>query len=123
MANNCKVDFINKEIIITRKFYTAAQRFGTQEFEILCQLQEKMPNFRIVLQPVHKPMFRTCWQPTYTQMGEIIRIKTHDEEAVSKLHEIIALARASGKGYGMVRRWFLENYGETLNGNLEYDVA
>ena len=122
MANNCKVDFINKEIIITRKFYTAAQRFGTQEFETLCQLQEKMPNFRIVLQPVRKSTSR-AWQPTYSQMGDIIRIKTHDEEAISKLYEVIALAKVSGQGYSMVRRWFLENYGDTLNGNLEYDVA
>lgn len=118
MANNCKVDFINKEIIITRKFYTAAQRFGTQEFETLCQLQEKMPNFRVVLQPVRKSTSHT-WQPTYSQMSDIIRIKTHDEEAISKLHEVIALARVSGQGYSMVRQWFLENYGATLNENLE----
>ena len=122
MANNCKVDFINKEIIITRKFYTAAQRFGTQEFETMCQLQEKMPNFRVVLQPVRKSTSRT-WQPTYSQMSDIIRIKTHDEEAISKLHEVIALARACGQGYSMVRRWFLESYRDTFNGNLECNVA
>jgi len=109
MNNNCKVDFINKEICVTKKFYAAAQHFGTQEFELMCQLQERMPHFKIVFQSIPQAV-KHAWYPTYSQMVDFIRNKTQDENALHEIDDIILYARISGKGYNMVRQWFLQKY-------------
>lgn len=69
MISNCKVDFMNKEIRVTKSFYKSAQIVGTKEFETMIGLHEKLPAFRIKYQehvePIHK-----AWYPTYNQMVE-----------------------------------------------------
>ena len=117
MYNNCKVDFISKEIRVTKNFYTAAQHFGTQEFELLCQLQERVPHFKIVFQSIPQAV-KHAWYPSYSQMVDFIRNKTQDENALHEINEIIHLARISGKGYNMVRQWFLQKYDKASDGQM-----
>ena len=35
MTNNCKVDFMNKEISVTRSFIKASQIYGSDEFYMI----------------------------------------------------------------------------------------
>ena len=110
MTNNCKVDFMNKEIRITKSFYKAAQTPGTEEFSSLIQLHEKLPAFKIVFQNPPKAAHK-LWYPTYTQMEEYINFTTKgDSDAIDELRDMMRLAHITGKGYNMVRRWFFEKY-------------
>lgn len=126
MANNCKVDFMTKEIRITKNFYKKAQIVGTMEFNTMIALQEKLLSFNIVFQNNSKPNNNT-WTPTYTQMIEYIRLVTKDDEnALSELYDTIKLARITGKGYNLVRRWFQEKYSnacERVDLTDDYEVA
>ncbi len=126
MANNCKVDFMIKEIRITKSFYKKAQIVGTKEFNTMIALQEKLPTFNIVFQNHPKP-YNDTWYPTYSQMIEYIRFVTKDDEnAMSELYDTIKLARITGKGYNMVRRWFQEKYSsafEMAKLPEDYEVA
>ena len=126
MANNCKVDFMTKEIRITKNFYKKAQVVGSMEFHTMIDLQEKLPTFNIVFQNHPKPL-NNVWYPTYSQMVEYIRLVTKDDEdAISELYDTIKLARITGKGYNMVRRWFQEKYSsafERVELPEEYEVA
>ena len=89
-------------------------------------LQEKLPSFNIVFQNNSKPNNNT-WTPTYTQMIEYIRLVTKDDEnAMSELYDTIKLARITGKGYNLVRRWFQEKYSyayERVDLTDDYEVA
>ena len=109
MVNNCKVDFMSKEIRVSKGFYKAAQIVGTKEFDTMITLQEKLPAFRIVYlehtEPIHK-----AWYPTYNQMVEFIRASCSDADAMmDELRKTMDLARITGKGYNMVRGWFVEH--------------
>ena len=116
MNNRCKIDFINREICVTKSYYRTAQCPGTEEFETLVQLQAKLPDYRIVIQEPLRS--KQCWYPTYAQMMDYIRVKNDNvENELSKLQEIIVFARAVGRGYNMVRRWFMQQYGED---NMNY---
>ena len=115
MTTNCKVDFVTKEIRISKSFYKASQIVGTEEFHTMVQLQDKLPSFKIVLQKHPKPRCEV-WYPTYTQMMDYIRFTTRENDGVlSELNDTIQLARITGKGYNMVRRWFIERYGDACN--------
>ena len=112
MANNCKVDFMTQEIRVTKSFYKAAQIFGTEEFNTMVDLTTKLPSYIIVFQDHSQPI-RKVWQPTYSQMMEYISLTTHeDSAAIDELWETVKLARLTGMGYSMVRRWFMEKYSE-----------
>ncbi len=115
MANNCKVDFITKEIRVTKSFYKAAQNVGTEEFCTMIRLQEKLPSFSIVFQHHAAP---TCkvWYPTYEQMMNYISCTAEDDESsIAELKDIIKLSRATCKGYNMVRAWFMNHYSEAMD--------
>ena len=108
MDNNCKIDFVNKEIRITKKFYKESQHFGTKAFDMMLELQAKLPTFRLLIQEAQK-----ChtYMSTYYQMEETIRMMAEDfEAAMREWDEVRNLAHLTGKGYNMVRSWFMEKY-------------
>lgn len=124
MTNNCKVDFMTKEIRVTKSFYKAAQIVGTEEFNTMINLQSKLPTYKIVFQNFQKSI-RKIWQPTYSQMMEYVT--THeDSTAIDEFRKTVELARLTGMGYSMVRRWFMEKYSEVFasaNPECEWAVA
>ena len=72
MANNCKVDFMTKEIRITKNFYKKAQIVGTMEFNTMIALQEKLPSFNIVFQNNSKPIISFVFQIIGSILGGIL---------------------------------------------------
>ena len=109
MTNNCKVDFMNKEIRITKKFYKNSQFFGSEEFEIMCQLESRLPHFELRIQHSNRTTNRQIY-PTYAQMMDFISLNDKTPESREEFTNVIKAAKASGKGYNLVRRWFLEEY-------------
>ena len=103
MINNCKVDFMNKEIRITKRFYKKSQFFGSQEFEMMCQLENRLPHFELKFQYKNRPSNRRYY-PTYAQMMDYITIEDNSPESTDEFRNVIQAARASGKGYNLVRR-------------------
>ena len=123
MSNtNCKIDFMNKEIQITKRFYKESQAIGTEAFRTMLDLQAKLPSFRIRLQEVPK-----ChpYMPTYYQMEDTIRAIAQDPDVELREWEHVRnMARLTGQGYNMVRRWFVEKYGpDRIGVEKEYRVA
>ena len=109
MTNNCKVDFMNKEIRITKKFYKNSQFFGSEEFEIMCQLENRLPHFELKFQHSNRTTNRQNY-PTYAQMMDFISTKDNSPESRKEFTNVIQAARVSGKGYNLGRRWFFEKY-------------
>lgn len=119
MTNNCKVDFMNKEISVTKSFFKAAQVYGSDEFYVMMDLQAKLPTFKITFQNHSQPNNKV-WYPSYSQMEEYIaHVSKGNSEEIKGLLEEIELARITGKGYNMVRKWFMEKYGYLFD-NVHY---
>ena len=123
MTNNCKVDFMNKEISVTRSFIKASQIYGSDEFYMMMDLQAKLPTFKITFQNHSQPINKV-WYPSYSQMEEYIaHVSKGNSEEIKGLLEVIELARITGKGYNMVRKWFMERYGNCPEGVSYCEVA
>lgn len=107
--NNCKIDFVAKEIRITKSFYKSSQVFGTAEFNTMIELQSKLPDYKISVQKTAKRPIG-IWYPTYTQMMDYIQNNCDGDDGVAELKKIIDYARYSGRGYNLVRTWFMSQY-------------
>lgn len=122
---NCRVDFMKKQIVITKRFYRESQVFGTEAFEMMLMLQAKLPNFKIMIRKTVKCV-NTPYMPSYSLMEDIIMRSSIEypivEEGLKEFGEIRDLARLTGKGYRMVRKWFLEKY-SPIYSEKEYRVA
>ena len=110
MDNNCKIDFMNKEIRITKKFYKESQEFGTEAFHRMSVLLDQFPSFRITI-PQTKNTNRNLLMtnPTYDFMMRYFRMN-NDEEGMREFEHVRDLARYTKFGYNMVKRWFLSKY-------------
>lgn len=124
-STKCKVDFMNKQIVITKRFYRESQVIGTDAFEMILKLQAQLPNFRIVIRETAKCV-NTPYMPSYSLMEDVIVMSSKEypivEEGLKQFSEIRNLARLTGKGYHMVRRWFLEKY-PPIYSEKDYRVA
>ncbi len=122
--SNCKVDFIAREIRVTKSFYKAAQIPDTNEFCKMIELQAKLPGYIIVFQD--RPITaKKIWYPTYSQMVDYVKSVTNeDKDALAELHDAIMIARMTGEGYNMVRRWFFDRYGDmSISQEMNFEVA
>lgn len=110
MDNNCKIDFMNKEIRITKKFYKESQEMGTEAFHKMSILMEQFPTFRITIpQPMKTSRNLFMTNPTYAFMMDYFRMN-NDEEGMREFDHVRDLARYTKFGYNMVKRWFLSKY-------------
>ena len=106
MNNDVKVDFIQREIVVTKSFYRKAQIPMTVEYEKLVQLQRDLPDCIIrIATPPRRDNKRLY--PTYDEMTQFIRLNGDDETEFCK-----ALHTASSfkNPYNYVRQWFFKNY-------------
>ena len=99
-----KIDFMAKQIIVTKKFLAKASRYGTEEFKELAAVTKELPDFTLEEKPVPH-----CLTPlkglTYSKMEYIIRTEGEDDD----LNQFYSL-RSMGYNYGTVSKWFLSKY-------------
>lgn len=106
MNTNAKVDFFQRKITITKRFYRLAQNPGTPEFRMLLQLQRELPDYVIRLAEAPR-RDNTRLYPTYEEMLRFIRMSGGNPkeflEAKDKASRFMV-------PYNYVRQWFFKNY-------------
>lgn len=111
----------NHTIEMTKKFYKASCKFGTEEYEIVFKMLEKFPTYKPVIKTTSKSKKsedskKTFFKGlTYEFMEDYI--KNHDNEkkeirAEYDSKRVIAKSYSSSKGYNAIKDWFLEKYPE-----------
>ena len=104
-----KIDFMEKKIVVTKKFLANASRYGTEEFKQLAAVTNELPDYMIEEKPIPR-----CLTPmkglTYSKMEYIIRTEGEDED----LNQFNYL-RSMGYNYGTVSKWFLSKYPAAIN--------
>ena len=102
--------FMIKTIARAEKARRKAERISAAQYAMMLRTASTMPSFALIMKPKIVPAHRSV-QPTYDVMGEYIRFMAADADAA--LAEFAAMRQAgreTGKGYSVVRRWFLEQY-------------
>lgn len=114
---NININFTNRTIEMSKKFATAAKRFGSEAYKELQEARRDYPTFRVVTRSVKAGKRDTYKGLTYDFMENYI--KDHDNENGSIMMEFNSLratteeAKAIGAtalSYGDVKTWFLAKY-------------
>lgn len=115
---NVQIDFMNREIRITKRFYRLSKEYGSYECEMLSSIIKDYPQFRLVLQETkcntNKALF-----PSFEQMERWIALNVSDcENAMQEFHRTVELAHCYKNVYNFVRKWFFQNYGEQYQNSM-----
>ena len=102
--------FMIKTIARSEKPCRKAERISASQYATMLRMASTMPSFAHLMKTKIVPAHRSV-QPSYDVMCEYIRFMAADADAA--LAEFAAMRQASqetGKGYSVVRQWFLEQY-------------
>lgn len=110
------IDRQKKTITVAKDFLIRAGQFGTQEFHILTELKQNHPGFTVEVRTINRnPDKRAYSDLTYKIMTEYIKGHETDENLAAALKEFEAvqnIAKTMRGTYALVKKWFLEKYGE-----------
>lgn len=102
---NCKINFMTKEIIVSKKFLNASSNPRSAECELLGSLTQRYPDYRITLMPApatrNRP--RNC---TYEQMHLFISMQENAAELMEEFETIRCLSHCQKNPYAYVLSWF-----------------
>ena len=105
-----------KTITVTKEFMILAGQFDTQEFEILNELQQNHPGYDIQIRTITRnPNKRDYGDLTYDNMRNYIKGTESPEtldDALAEFEAVQKIAKTMRGTYALVKKWFLDKYGE-----------
>lgn len=111
----------NHTIEMTKKFYKASCKFGTEEYEIIFKMLEKFPTYKPIIKTISKSKKsedskKTFFKGlTYEFMEKYIADHDNEKKEIRAEYDskrVIAKSYSSSKGYNAIKDWFLEKYPE-----------
>lgn len=102
----------NHTLEITKKFATAASRFGSDEYRELKEARTDFPTFKVVVKTTKsKSNFNGL---TYAFMEKYIKNHDNAETNLAEFEEERTKGKtvASATAYRKIKKWFLEKYPE-----------
>ena len=118
MKNWLNIDFENKTIIMDRTFEKKAKDTRSDEYSELQRVRKDYPDFRVITRTIRiNPHKKTYSGLSYAYMENYILNHGDDaevQEALSEYRELreIAKCHGKGKGYPVIKQWFLNRYKE-----------
>ena len=109
---NITINERNHTLEITKKFATAASRFGSDEYRELKEARTDFPTFKVVVKTTKsKSNFNGL---TYAFMENYIKSHDNAETNLAEFEEERTKGKtvASAKAYNEIKKWFLEKYPE-----------
>lgn len=116
MTTNIRINDKNNTIEITKKFASAAKRFGTDEYNDLQVVRKDYPNYRVEIKTSSKKA--DCFKGlTFGYMEMFIR--THNDELLKDFFLLCGKDEngeekemAPTASYGEIKQWFLTQFPE-----------
>lgn len=111
----------NHTIEMTKKFYKASCKFGTDEYEIVFKMLEKFPAYKPVIKTTSNSKKtgtskKACFKGLdYEFMESYIEKHDNDKKEIRAEYDSkreIAKGNRSVNGYAVIKKWFLEKYPE-----------
>ena len=107
-----EVLLVEKKIVMTKDFARKAAIIGTEEYTRYMQLRNAYPTFTLGRYTIEQNTTREKYDKlTYASMAILIAEwfpSSNDE--MDEFERIKREAKAYSGSYGIVKRWFLENY-------------
>ena len=119
MSKNINIDYINNNIVITKKFAKAAGILGSKEYNEMKQIRADYPTFQIVMKEIKKKEGKKSYRNlTFDNMRAfIVELVGEDNPKVQNFDKVRELSKAQAGPYAYVKVWFLKNFGK------EYESA
>lgn len=115
---NIKVNEKKRAIEVSKRFGTAASKFGTEEYKALQEVRRDYPGFKVVTVKSKSSEKKNSYKGlTYEYMKKYI--ESHDDEKKSIMNEFLDLrgkseeaieACAESLTYLEIRDWFLDKF-------------
>lgn len=119
MKNTLKIDFDKKLIIMDRTFASKAKNTNSDEYKKLQAVRKdyEKEEFTVITRTIkHNSEKKTYRGLTYAYMENYILSNGDDaevQEALAEYRKLREIARCQrGKGYPVIKRWFLKRYPE-----------
>ncbi|MDL2319085.1 hypothetical protein LJC74_08470 [Eubacteriales bacterium OttesenSCG-928-A19] len=124
------IDHTKKTIIITKAFAKKANTDGTQEFNTLVELMDKLRGYKVVEKTIKKSASKKTYSGLTTKLMKDYIIATRDEEEAKRLlvemAETAKMGEFHGAKYCYVRGWFFKvcpEFKETKAEEAETDTT
>ena len=123
---NCEIKFIEKKIIVAKKFYKAAGVLDSAEYKELMRIRTLHPDFDIELREIKKKDGKKTYRHlTYENMKRFIAAKETDSKKkamrLAQFQTTLDLSVAQAGRYAYVKNWFLNLYGDEYKDESEQE--
>ena len=118
MKNVLKINFDNKTIVMDRTFAMKVKDTRSDEYIHLQTVRKDYPDYKVITRTIKSNPNKVTYSGlTYEYMENYILTHGDDAEVQKSLSEYrelrtIAKCHGKGKGYPVIKKWFLEKYDE-----------
>lgn len=117
-TNGVSFNHAAKEIIITKAFEKAANKIGSTEYNELVKIRRDFPDYTIRRKEIAKKDNKKSFKGLTVE--EMRRFLSTIGEADVKLFErVCEIAEGKQGKYAVIKKWFLNNYKEAYEKELE----
>lgn len=120
MNNKTELNFNHaaKEIIITKKFEKAANILGSREYSALVAVRKDFPDYKIVTKTIKKKENKKSYKGlSIDEMKRFVARK--GEKDLIAFEKALEIAKDRPSKYATIKKWFLSNYQEEYDAELE----
>lgn len=123
---NCEIKFIEKKIIVSKKFYKAAGVLDSPEYKELMRIRALHPDFDIELREIKKKAGKKTYRNlTYENMRIFITNKETDpkvrDSKLAQFQTTMEFSKAKPGKYAYVKKWFLKEYGDAFEEDVQHE--
>ena len=110
--NECRIDPIQNQIIVSKRFLKAAGILSSTEYQTLQQARMENPGFEVVAREIKKPDTKNTYRNLNFKNMELF-IRNSCGEGSREMKEFVRvkeLAKVQTGPYAYVKTWFLKKF-------------
>ena len=109
---NCKINFMTKEIIVSKKFLKESGVIGSDSYQEMLRLRQELPEYKMEIREPKKPhRTKIGSKLTYEKMRNHIEVKEGKESPMlAELEKVMKLAKCQDNPFHYTKTWFLAHY-------------
>lgn len=116
--NKINFNHATKEIIITKAFETEANQIGSEAYKELVRLKKDFPDYTIKRKEIAKRENKKSFKGlTIEEMKRFLA--TVGEDDLKLFEKVCEIAETKQGKYPIIKKWFLNNYQEAYEKELE----
>lgn len=117
-SNKITFNHTTKEIIITKAFLAEANTIGSNAYNELLKIRKDFPDYTIKTKVITKNVSKKSYKGlTVNEMKRFL--VTVGEADVELFEKVCAIAEGKQGKYAIIKKWFLNNYQEAYDKELE----